>query len=249
MKVWWVQTPTPGNYGDILTPRILKHFGIRFEQAGSQDFNTISIGSIAKTARAGTRVLGSGIMNLSDKLDPRAIWEFVRGPITRDRVLEMGGQCPEIYGDPAMLLPLLCPESRKSTDIGIVPHYVDYQHVKENYPQYRVINLLNKNPMIPARQITSCRYIISSSLHGIITAHAYGIPAAWMIFTGRLKGDNSKFLDHYQAMKMELYLSTWDDLRFTKPTEYSTDGIEGVLRTLAYEQKYQDPDYDLDLSE
>lgn len=247
MKVWWVQTPSPGNYGDILTPRILQHFGLEFTQGSSQNFDTICIGSIAKVARAGTRVLGSGVMNLTDKLNPLAVWEFVRGPITRDRILELGGQCPEIYGDPAMLLPLLCPESRKSTDIGIVPHYVDYKYVKEMYPQYRVINLLNANPMIPARQITSCRYIISSSLHGIITAHAYGIPAAWMTFTGRLKGDNSKFLDHYRAMGLELHLSTWKDLRFSCPENYSTDAIENVFRTLAYEQQYQDLD-DVDFS-
>jgi hypothetical protein len=41
---------------------------------------------------------------------------------------------------------------------------------------------------------------VSSSLHGIILAHAYGIPVAWTEFSTGLKGDGVKFLDHYASV-------------------------------------------------
>jgi hypothetical protein len=37
---------------------------------------------------------------------------------------------------------------------------------------------------------------VSSSLHGIIVAHAFGIPAAWLRWSDKLSGDGVKFRDH-----------------------------------------------------
>jgi hypothetical protein len=48
--------------------------------------------------------------------------------------------------------------------------------------------------------IASCRAILSSSLHGIIAAHAYGVPATWVKPSDRPKGDGFKFLDYWASM-------------------------------------------------
>src|SRR5690606_2919216 len=53
-------------------------------------------------------------------------------------------------------------------------------------------------------QIRACRVILSSSLHGLVVAHAYGIPAAWVQFSDKLSGDGSKFRDHAASIGVEL---------------------------------------------
>jgi pyruvyltransferase len=201
LKLWWSKGPTPGNFGDILTPFLFDYLNIQYTYSSIHLANAISIGSIAKFAKKDTIVLGSGTIRASDPLSPEADWRFVRGPLTREIVVNNGGDCPEIYGDPALLLPMICEADTKHYELGIVPHYVDYNEVVKSYPGHFVINLLNPNPLEVAKQISSCRKIISSSLHGIIAAHAYGIPAAWVEFSNKLNGDGIKFFDYYQSVK------------------------------------------------
>jgi len=234
MKLFWKKGPKPGNFGDVLTPYIFDYFGIKYSYSNT-DYDAISIGSIASLATAGTKVFGSGAMTGQDYLNPEAEWKFVRGPYTRQRVLAAGGSCPEIYGDPALLLPLFCPPLPKTVNIGIVPHYVDYDTVVQSYPGYKVINVLHDEPLTVAQEISQCRIIVSSSLHGIICAHAYGIPAAWIKFSDRLKGDDIKFEDHFAAMGINCKLSTWDCLRFTSPS-FDIGPIVNIFQTIAFEQ-------------
>lgn len=237
MKVFWKRSPSPGNFGDILTPLFLDHFGINYTYE-AEDFDTIAIGSIASLARSGTTVLGSGLMTSYYNVSADADWKFVRGPFTRQRVLQCGGQCPEVYGDLAMLLPLICDSSNKEYDVGIVPHYTDYEAVSLMYPDHYVVNLLNEDPLSVAKQITKCRSIVSSSLHGIICAHAYGIPAAWIEFGSSIKGDGVKFRDHYAAVNADCQLSTWENMYFSLPN-YDTTPVIDVMKNLAYEQRWK----------
>jgi len=214
MNVYWSNARP--NFGDILTPYVLDYFNIKHKMVKSpSNASAMCIGSIVHRATDNMIVLGSGTMHTKHKLNPNADYRFVRGPLTRKRIIECGGNCPEIYGDPALLLPLFCNESKKEFDVGITPHYVDYELVKNLFPNYKIIKLENANPLDVAKEITKCRTIISSSLHGIIAAHAYGIPAAWVKFSNNIKGDNIKFKDHYAALKLEAKLSSLDDPIFS----------------------------------
>jgi pyruvyltransferase len=229
-KVWWANS-TP-NFGDLLTPYILDYFNIPWKRVGIDEVNLISVGSIAKIAKANTVVLGSGIIGENENLCPDAIWKFVRGPFTRQRVLDSGGMCPKIYGDPAMLLPLMCDESKKEFDVGIVPHYVDQEYVRNNYPGFKFIDVKNLNPLETAKEITKCRSIISSSLHGIICAHAYNIPAAWVPFSNKLKGNGIKFKDHYSSINLECTPSTMDDPIFTIGNFQNIKNIKEIYESI-----------------
>ena len=217
-RLWWYNFrgwDTLNNYGDALTPLLFRAWGIDFDYAGGQDFDTISTGSIAKVARPGTMVLGSGIMSRKDGCDPGADWRWVRGPHTRLKVLECGGTCPETYGDPAMLLPLVLDESAKKYSVGIVPHIKQYSEALRRFPGHRVIDLRTEDAFRTAKEITECRYILSSSLHGIITAHAYGIPAAHIDLDIHIKGDGVKFEDHYAALDIPHHVTPAHDPMFT----------------------------------
>jgi hypothetical protein len=229
LNVFWFRRPRPGNFGDILTPLILAHYGYQVNHAMQEEADYMSTGSIAKLARKGVTVLGSGAMTGGAKLDPEANWRWVRGPRTRDLVIKNGGVCSEIYGDPAMLLPrIVAPAVKKKYSVGLIPHYVDYESAKERYPELPVINLLNSNPVDVIEQITACDTIISSSLHGIIAAHAYGIPAAWVKLGGKISGDDTKFHDHYESVGLTAQLSTVESPTFSKAT-YDDSAIHQIL--------------------
>jgi hypothetical protein len=228
----WLTSPAPGNFGDILTPFILKHYGYNVKHIHWNNINqadVICVGSIARLAVPGTIVLGSGIMNRNEKLCAAARWQWTRGPLTRSCILKNGGTCPDIYGDPALLLPRLY-SGAKSVDhkIGIVPHHVDYKQVKQQFPDAYVIDLINADPQQVVNQITSCEKIISSSLHGIIAAHAYGIPAAWVKVSNKIKGDDSKFHDHYLSLGIEAQLSTVENPMF-QLAKYNSNLINDIL--------------------
>lgn len=218
------------NYGDILSPYILDALEIPYTVTDYTHCNMIMIGSIATQAKKDTHVYGSGFMWRTDPVCKEANWHWVRGPISRQKVLDAGGTCPELYGDPAMLLPHFWEGAPKVHDIGFVPHYIDYHECKAKYPDEYVINLVSGDPKQITEQITSCRTIVSSSLHGLIVAHAYGIPAAWVKFSNKLDGDDMKFHDHFLSLGIEPVLSSYEEPVFTLNT-FNTQPLIDALRS------------------
>jgi len=99
-KFYWGDEPQ--NFGDVLTANILKHFNIKYEHTNvHKEANMFATGSIARLATFGSTVIGSGIIRSNEAQDPTVKWKSVRGPLTREWVIKSGGECPEIYGDPA----------------------------------------------------------------------------------------------------------------------------------------------------
>lgn len=223
------------NYGDLLTPYIFKHFNISFEFADLSNANTLCIGSIIVHAKKDSIVLGSGLIKKKQKPNPLANYKFVRGPYTRSRILELGGTCPQVYGDPALLLPLIWEHQTPEYEVGLVPHIINYEEAKENFPYYKIIDL-TKDPKVVTQEITSCKKIISSSLHGIIVAHAYGIPAAWVKFSNKLVGDDIKFYDHYTSINLEPKLSTVQTPIFTVG-KYNLNIIKDIFKQMSIDNE------------
>jgi pyruvyltransferase len=143
-----------------------------------------------KMAKTGDVLWGTGMnaksLDLKDYkfiyLDIRA----VRGPLTRDFVMQnFQIYCPEIYGDPALLVPYFFPEFKKKQnpqyDYIIIPHYSEESlFPKSIYPNV-VYPTEPWNDVI--RKILNSKFVISSSLHGIVIAEAYGIPARYLRVT------------------------------------------------------------------
>lgn len=202
---WWSRAPSPGNLGDVLTPIVLGALGKSVRWTSRRTADLIAIGSIVRFARPAQTVWGSGIMWAHDRPDPRARYLAVRGPLTREAVLRAGGYCPEVYGDPALLLPRVYrPPVEPVHDLGLVPHYVDLRLPAVRESGLPVISPLSADPLAVVDRIRACRAIVSSSLHGIIVAHAYGIPAAWVRLGDGLDGDDSKFRDYAASVGVEL---------------------------------------------
>lgn len=212
LKPFWMRKPP--NYGDIMTPYILSKMGIPYRWTRALDADSLFIGSIASFARKGMHVFGSGFIRGSDEAEKEAVYHFVRGPLTREKVLDAGGACPETYGDLALVMPSLMPPSPKEHDIGYTPHGVEYDLFPDDSLK---INLYSDDIEDVTRQITKCRSIVSSSLHGIIVAHAYGIPAAYVSMSDKLKGDGFKFRDYYASVGLVPEISTLENPVFQLP--------------------------------
>jgi len=167
----------------------------------------VTAGSILANVNSKCIVWGSGII-LKDQVVQPATFLAVRGPQTRKALLQQGyTTVPEIYGDPGLLLPLYyAPKIDKNYKWGIIPHYNDFKLVHSLYKNEKdclIIDLMTNAIEPTIDLILQCERIISSSLHGLIVAHAYGIPAVWVQFSDKLFGDGIKFQDYFESVDME----------------------------------------------
>ena len=106
------------------------------------------------------------------------------------------------------------PNVDKKYKIGIIPHYHDYKQVVDwykNEPELLVIDLMTMDVEKVTRQILSCEKTISSSLHGVIVSHAYGIPSIWVKFSEKIFGDDIKYKDYLESVEIPFYQPTFID--------------------------------------
>ena len=205
------------NYGDLLSKYLVEKISgrrVKFVHPKKQPWykwdkkNYLAIGSIVHHATKESIVWGSGIIDREQKI-ASADFRAVRGPRTREHLLNLGYDCPEVYGDPALLLPnYYNPQVKKKYKLGIIPHYHDFKAVSEAYkedPEISVIDMMTLDVEAVTRQIMECEKTISSSLHGLIVSHAYAIPSVWVEFSKKLFGDGIKFVDYLESVDLPAY--------------------------------------------
>ncbi|WP_081212172.1 polysaccharide pyruvyl transferase family protein [Salegentibacter sediminis] len=197
------------NFGDILNPIVVEYLTDkktkRVATAYTNKTHLLGIGSILNRANKNSIVWGAGfIKDKSFVIGPPKKILAVRGPKTRKRLLELNIECPEIYGDPALLMPnIYNPKIDKKYKLGIIPHYVDFnddrlKHINDD--NVLVIDICNPDPFLVIDQLLRCEKVASSSLHGLIVSDAYGIPNAWIKFSDKVVGGDFKFLDYFQSI-------------------------------------------------
>ncbi len=177
--------------------------------------NYLCIGSLLGMpgyANENTIVWGAGSFGEMRGVSPNHICS-VRGKFTHDTLIKKGIDCPEIYGDPALLLPHYyqpANEIFKSYSLGIIPHVVDLDHpvvekCRKEHPEILIIDLAHYEKWTDViDQICSCKCILSSSLHGIIVSDAYGIPNCWIELSGKLIGGHFKYKDYGSSVMRPL---------------------------------------------
>lgn len=207
----WITSNSHNNVGDYLSyvvvENMCKMHGIDFEQEISATKHLYAIGSILPGYQDAV-VWGTGFgydktekrysllynwfHRNTHKLDIRA----VRGPETKRILTTMGIKCPEIYGDPAVLMPLFYHPSSltEQYEYLVIPHY-------SKYNQYRncdcCISTFTADYKAFIDKICASKIVVSSSLHGIILAESYGIPAVLLKDTP--SKDITKYKDWYYS--------------------------------------------------
>lgn len=197
------------NFGDFIGPYLFNQMTGRnpvrkVPSNYSLTTTFMTVGSIMSWCREDSIVWGSGIVNRKQDFPRPYAVSAVRGPLTRQRFLEQGYECPEVFGDPGLLLPrFYTPRSNaKRYRFGVVPHYVDKDICAELlkcHPEILMIDVFQSIESV-IDNICNCDLIVSSSLHGLIVAHAYGKKALWVKFSDKLWGDDTKFSDYYQSL-------------------------------------------------
>lgn len=209
VPVYWYHS---SNFGDCLAPYIVEKIsGYKpiYVAHSNMDIPHIAIiGSLLDVSPiSNTVVWGCGFAYESGvTYAPKEI-KAIRGKLSRDRYLANEIECPEVYGDPALLLPRYYnPEIQKKYKLGIIPHVTDYLQVLQAYANKRddvlIISLWEPVELVIS-QILSCENTISSSLHGLIVSHAYGIRSRWVEFSDKVLGSGFKFRDYFTTVETE----------------------------------------------
>ena len=203
-----------GNFGDELSIFITEHLidKNKYELVINKNnipLNIVCIGSYIHCAKNNAYIFGSGIRipNIGNELKYIKLNVCsVRGPLSRDILMKKNIDVPEIYGDPALLLPKFYKPvliDNLKDKIGVVPHKSNYVKYVNNIDttNFYLINPMDKWENV-INYIYSCKEIISSSLHGLICSDAYDIPNVWLDEYKLQEGD-FKFKDYFASQKRD----------------------------------------------
>ena len=198
---WWDGHP---NFGDDLTPWLLPKYGIVPIYREPRAARLIGVGSLLEFAASDYEgaIWGAGLMNDAAHALPRAAALAVRGPLTAERI---GLRDEPAYGDPGLLVARHLPRPASDGRIVVIPHGHHRAHerlarlVVDAGDTALVVNV-HQRAASAVRQIAAGSTVLTTSLHGLITADAYGIPAVWTTLDPPLTGGDFKFRDYEAAV-------------------------------------------------
>lgn len=214
---WSASGITKKNIGDALNPflfeKITEKKVINLQEVLNLGIKPVYsfIGSVLDNSSVrNLTVIGSGFKREDSRviIKPKKV-VACRGPLTRNKLLKAGVvEVPEIYGDPAILLPMFFdPDVEKTYKFGIIPHYIDHNAELitfwKNKPEVKFIDVFSDLETF-VNDLKSCEYTFSSSLHGVILSHAYGVPSVWIKLSEKIAGGNFKFDDYFQSVDIKV---------------------------------------------
>ncbi|EMY35717.1 glycosyl transferase, partial [Arthrobacter crystallopoietes BAB-32] len=210
---WWDGKP---NFGDTIGPWLVEMITGRpaINTKGKRHIgNTlVTVGSLLNYLdRGGLEIWGTGLIapmgedtvRRLQQRKPRRI-HAVRGRKTHEELTrKLGWDVPAVFGDPALLLPRFYSPSTEGGrgHIALVPHYAHKAYFGEQESDdVKVVNVA-RAPAEVIDDIASASACISTSLHGVIIAQAYGIPWVWLHIADKpLMGDEFKFEDFFSIL-------------------------------------------------
>jgi pyruvyltransferase len=174
------------NFGDLTGPllvrEILKTTGLSQPRISAR---LVSVGSVLHLTEAKDVIWGAGIngkaspLIATTDLDVRA----VRGPLTRKALLDLNVSTPEIYADPAALWSHFWPaetyandDSGQRFEVTVVPHFRDLREPRLIKHRENLVSPIG-DPHSVISKISRSSFVCSSSLHAIVIAESFGIPA------------------------------------------------------------------------
>jgi pyruvyltransferase len=231
--LFWINS---NNFGDALNPVLHEMMTGHRPETPAQSPKTLAIGSIVHLAGPGDTVWGTGCMSTEHPIscDETTKVHATRGPLTASMLRAHGVDVPDVYGDPAILLPRYVDVERdEKYSIGLFPHYVDAGKrisVPSGCVRLKPMALVMKT----IKTVLQCAMIVSSSLHGLVVAEAFGIPAVWIELSDGVAGHGFKFADYYLGTGRQV----------PQPLDWRSKQNWRAVRETA--KKWRPPECDLD---
>lgn len=204
---WWSPKPFLGlrmfqkeNVGDLLGPllveKILAPKNLKINEIKKQKL--LTIGSVIHFAKSGDTLWGTGVNGKINEnehtfqnLDVRA----VRGHLTADFLRKRAIVVPDVFGDPGLLVSDFWPRKNQTEKGKII--YIP--HMREKVVGVEGVTVLS--PLVDIEnflaEIQTAEKVVSSSLHGVIIAESYGIPAN--LYANNSGETHFKYEDYYSG--------------------------------------------------
>jgi pyruvyltransferase len=194
------------NFGDYLSKLIVKKLVNKYYEDLSKTIKystdgvekrLLAIGSILHHAKNDDTIWGSGINGklLGQKIEVSTLdVRMVRGPLTRELLVQNNISCPKRYGEPGLL----------------VSNFFGEIDVEKKYPFSLILNLNDirlyddkeyivhptEDLSSVIRRIRESEMIVSTSLHGLVIAEAFGVPARHLLSFAE---PTFKYVDYYRG--------------------------------------------------
>lgn len=208
------------NFGDELNVAVISYASQRLVRwSPPEKAQVIGIGSIieffADRVEGGERpfVWGAGVRQgeMSTRRLERVLSAYrtisaVRGPSTL-KALHLSDSDVAL-GDPGVLAPLVVPADGEKSGTAFLPHFRTWRS-KAGRAEIKRIEKTGIAIVMPTegyesvlRKIAGSELLVTSSLHGVIVAHAYGTPVVWVDIPGvpQASEPRFKFDDYFGSM-------------------------------------------------
>lgn len=240
LKLFWYNKEQ--NFGDAISATIVSHVSGRdVVWAGHHKCEMYALGSLMKMVKNNQKaprdtgrkpfIWGTGAMSgLTDlKFLKYVRVALLRGPVTA-ALLQRDDR---LFGDTGLLIADALGDAPARDDVvGLVPHmhFADDPQLRQiaaDNPRIKLIDVRDPDAHKVVRDIASCAHVISQSLHGLITADAYGIPNTWLDPMGIHGGAMLKFHDYAAGIGRALGMPI-------EPLEIATVAASAPTGNLAY---------------
>jgi pyruvyltransferase len=174
-----------GNAGDMFSIDLLRwaYPDQRLRNVTDGGRRLLLIGSVAHRIANGDLVNGVGVKasGIPGPSSARVTVRGVRGPLTAEAFRQAGHDTTNVLfmGDPGLLIGRVYPEvfeiGAERSRVVFIPHYRERSSVPQS-ARYSIVDI-DSPPRSVAMNIRAAEAVLTSSLHGLIWAHALGRPA------------------------------------------------------------------------
>jgi hypothetical protein len=215
-KKWFGSHPSNyfkvGNAGDLFIIDLLQYlYGCSAKNTDEAKGRLLIVGSIAHRVKPYDILCGIGVRDTSIPLDidPSNIKVYgLRGPITEQYFKQNNFDLKSLKFllDPGLMARFVYPENsfpKVSADqVIFIPHYRERFDVRKKIPKGIKFVDVDNSPRDVIKEIIKSKLVYSSSLHGIIFAHAYNRPA--ILVRPQTKEPLIKFEDYYLSVGFQM---------------------------------------------
>lgn len=214
------------NFGDELSRAVVAEAaGLPVDWAAPERAELVAVGSVLEIAAGApgrVTVWGTGLRG-DPTPDRREVLLSniervlaVRGPRTRD-ALGLPADTP--LGDPGLLAYRHVTRAARPREVLVIPHFTQWntgagrqQVAAAAGAGLRVVEP-SVAPLAMLRRIAAAQFVYSASLHGVIVAHALGVPAQ-LLRAEEVRPPEPlwKYEDYFDSMALPVEWSSWGEV-------------------------------------